>query len=70
MADPFAPILTSGERRNPVELPEDPTEEELARDWALCAEDRKEALRLWSAKNEKLILGKVMKIHVEHGASR
>ena len=43
MADPatgFAPILTSRQRRHPVELPEDPTEEELARDWALSAEDR------------------------------
>jgi Domain of unknown function (DUF4158) len=48
MADPatgFAPILTSRQRRHPVELPEDPTEEELARDWALSAEDREEALR-------------------------
>jgi hypothetical protein len=25
---------------------------------------------VWSAKNEKLMFGKVMKIHVEHGASR
>ena len=33
----FAPILTSRQRRHPVELPEDPTEEELARDWALSA---------------------------------
>ena len=39
----FAPILTSRQRRHPVELPEDPTEEELARDWTLYAEDRKEA---------------------------
>jgi Domain of unknown function (DUF4158) len=48
MADPttrFAPILTSRQRRHPVELPEDPTEEELARDWALSAEDREEARR-------------------------
>jgi uncharacterized protein DUF4158 len=48
MADPatgFAPILTSRQRRHPVELPGDPTEEELARDWALSAEDREEALR-------------------------
>ena len=48
MADPttgFAPILTSRQRRHPVELPEDPTEEELARDWVLSAEDREEALR-------------------------
>jgi Domain of unknown function (DUF4158) len=41
----FAPILTSRQRRHPVDLPEDPTEEELARDWALSAEDREEALR-------------------------
>jgi len=44
-ATAFAPILTSRQRRHPVELPEDPTEEELARDWALSAEDREEALR-------------------------
>ena len=41
----FAPILTSRQRRHPVELPEDPTEEELARDWALSDEDREEARR-------------------------
>jgi len=41
----FAPILTSRQRRHPVELPEDPTEEELARDWALSEEDREEARR-------------------------
>ena len=49
MADPatrFAPILTSRQRRHPVELPEDPTEEELARDWALSDEDREEAAAL------------------------
>jgi hypothetical protein len=48
MADPptrFAPILTSRQRRHPVELPEEPTEEELARDWALSGEDREEARR-------------------------
>ena len=41
----FAPILTSRQRRHPVELPEDPTEEELARDRALSDEDREEARR-------------------------
>ena len=41
----FAVILTSRQRCHPVELPEDPTEEELARDWALSTEDRKEAWR-------------------------
>src|SRR5215831_7923819 len=44
-ATAFAPILTSRQRRHPVELPEDPTEEGLARDWALSAEDREETLR-------------------------
>jgi TnpA family transposase len=41
----FTPILTSRQRRHPVELPEDPTEEELARDWALSTEDMEEARR-------------------------
>ena len=41
----FTPILTPRQRRQPVELPQEPTDEELARDWALSAEDREEARR-------------------------
>ena len=38
----LAPILTSRQRRHPVDLPQDPTEEELARDWTLSAADREQ----------------------------
>jgi len=38
-------ILTPRQRRNPVILPEDPTDEELARDWTLSEADKAEILR-------------------------
>src|SRR5262245_18868111 len=38
-------ILTPRQRRNPVVFPEDPTDEELARDWTLSETDRAEVLR-------------------------
>jgi hypothetical protein len=41
----FTPILTTRQRRHPVELTEDPNEEELTRDWTLSAEDREAARR-------------------------
>jgi TnpA family transposase len=38
-------ILTPRQRRNPVVFPEDPTDEELARDWTLSEADKAEVLR-------------------------
>ena len=38
-------ILTPRQRRNPVVFPEDPTDEELARDWTLSEADQAEVLR-------------------------
>jgi hypothetical protein len=38
-------ILTPRQRRNPVALPVDPTDEELARDWTLSEDDKAEVLR-------------------------
>jgi hypothetical protein len=69
MADPttgFAPILTSRQRHHPVELPEDPTQEELARDWALSTEDRKE---VWRCRGEASRLGFAVQLCVvrRHG---
>lgn len=39
------PILTARQRRTPITLPIDPTEEELARDWTLSDADKAEVLR-------------------------
>ena len=38
-------ILTPRQRRTPVVFPEDPTDEELARDWTLSEADQAEVLR-------------------------
>jgi TnpA family transposase len=38
-------ILTPRQRRNPIELLDDPTDEELARDWTLSHADKAEVLR-------------------------
>jgi hypothetical protein len=38
-------VLTPRQRRNPVVFPEDPTDEELARDWTLSEADKTEVLR-------------------------
>jgi hypothetical protein len=38
-------ILTPRQRRNPVVFPEDPTDDELARDWTQSEADRAEVLR-------------------------
>ena len=43
LTSPF--ILTPRQRRNPVVFPEDPTDEELARDWTLSEADKAEVLR-------------------------
>ena len=39
------PILTARQRRTPIILPIDPSEEELARDWTLSEADKAEVLR-------------------------
>jgi len=39
------PILTARQRRAPILLPVDPSDEELARDWTLSEADVAEALR-------------------------
>ena len=38
-------ILTPRQRRNPILLPEDPSDEDLARDWSLSAADMREVVK-------------------------